>query len=205
VPATSWAAPVAPAEVWQPSTSWDHAHTVSAKRGLMSRSTRQAVRSRFDPRGLFSCVASLVVLVASLLPWYVLRVIGTAGVTANPLNEVFHFTLTSNAFGGWRVFIPIVAGATAVVGLTSSILRSGDPGAVAVSMTLRVLTLLELGLVVAALVMRTPTHPLHLNLPLSVETVIEVGAGAWVALAGAVLAAGGAMASTGRSRPQGAG
>ena len=152
-------------------------------------------RAPIDIRGVVCTVASLVVLVCSLQPWYQVRVIGPP-TSAVPLDKIYHYSLFASSYGGWRVLLPIVAAFAALIGIFDSVLRSGDRGAVGVLLSLQLLTVAELALVIGSIALRTPNLPLHLGLPQTVETVVEVTFVAWIALTAAVVAVFSTMASS---------
>jgi len=83
-----------------------------------------------------------------------------------------------------------------LIGIFDSVLRSGDRGAVGVLLSLQLLTVAELALVIGSVALRTPALPLHLGLPQTVETVVEVTVVAWVALGASVVAVFSTMASS---------
>jgi hypothetical protein len=166
---------------WGTAPGWGNTHVLGRRAG--SRAIR---RTAVDVRGILTAVASLVVLVAALQPWYAVRVIAASGSNVS-LNQMFHFTLSSSAYGGWRLLLPILCAFAALIGIMDAVLRSGDRGAVGVFVALRIVTVCELVLVIACIAVRTPALPLNLGLPQSVETVVEVTPAAWVALvAGAI-------------------
>ena len=178
----------APTDPWASSGDWNQTQVVRAGGPTTER------RAPIDIRGVVCTLASLVVLVCSLQPWYMVRVIGPP-TSAVPLDKVYHYTLFASSYGGWRVLLPIVAAFAALIGIFDSVLRSGDRGAVGVLLSLQLLTVAELALVIGSIALRTPNLPLQLGLPQTVETVVEVTFVAWIALTAAVVAVFSTMAS----------
>jgi len=184
-----------------PGTDWDQLSWPKADAYTGTTSRRRASgprRAHFDVRAAFVTGFSLVVLGASMLPWYQIRVIGPGDV-GGALNKGFTYLLYSSTYGGWRVLVPVVAAITVILGLVNMFFRSGDRGAVALFMALRVAALVELGLVIATLVTRTPPHSLSIPVSTAVETVVELTVWAWIGLIAAIVAAFSSLSSSGRT------
>ncbi len=103
-------------------------------------------RAGHDHRGLFAAVAALFALLLTFLDWY----------TWNVGSSIRHFTIYSEQYSGWYVAIPLVLGLAVLVGLLNFALRPGDPGALAVFITLRVLAVGAVGLIACAMWFRVP-------------------------------------------------
>jgi len=101
-------------------------------------------------------------------------------------------TIFDAGYGGWRIAIPFVALAALVCGIVDALLRGGDRGALLSFVLLRVLVLVQIGLVVAAIVAKTP-HGALAN-PV-VDALVSVRWPAWGALAASVVAVGGSLAA----------
>jgi hypothetical protein len=177
-----------PGDPWAVPGQWHQRQVGRARPG-------RGRRAPIDVRGVLSALASLIVLICALQPWYQVRVIGPP-TAAVPLDKVYHYSLFATPYGGWRVLLPLVAAFAVLIGIFDSVLRSGDRGAVGVLLSLQLLTVAELALVIGSVALRTPALPLHLGLPQTVETVVEVTVVAWVALGASVVAVFSTMASS---------
>lgn len=147
---------------------------------------RRAARAPADVRGVLVSVASAAVFTASFLPWYAISSVGTRPTDIG--GQVF--SIVSATFGGWRLAIPFVAAMTVACGILEALLRADTPGAMLSFITVRVLVLVQIGLVVATLLIRTPT-----GVPGALHVVASARWPAWGSLGCAVVALGGSFAT----------
>jgi len=183
-----------------PGTDWDEVGWSNTSAfGLRGRRALSMPRAHFDTRAVFVFACSLLVLVMCFVAWFELRVIGTTASTPPAaLNQTFSYTVLSSPYGGWRILLPIVAGLAAVLALVNMFFRSGDRGAVAGFSALRLVALIELGLVIAVLVTRGGFNPHNIQGVGTTEFVVELTAAAWIALGAAAVGAFGSLASSGK-------
>ncbi len=147
-----------------------------------------------DSRAVFVSLASAVVLVATFLPWY--DVTPPASPSGRALSALTGpLTILDHGFGGWRFAIPVVALAAVVIGVADALIRAGQRGALLSFVALRMLVLAQLGLVIAAIVARTPYG---LGTGSGLTFIVTVRWPVWGALAATVVAAGGSLAASGR-------
>jgi uncharacterized membrane protein YvlD (DUF360 family) len=146
------------------------------------------IHAPVDARGVFASLASLVVLLATFLPWY--------AITPAPRPPLLgsQLTIVDLGYGGWRWAIPAVAVAALVLGVVDALIRPAQRFAVLSFFALRVLVLALLGLVIAAVVVHTPHHVLGVS-----NAVGTVRWPAWGALAAAVVGFGSSLAAAPRS------
>ena len=164
----------------------------AGRRNAPTPPTRRTLRGPVDSRGVFVSLASAVVLGATFLPWYEVTPPSTlSGRAISALTGPL--TILDHGFGGWRYAIPIVALLAIVVGVADALIRAGQRGALLSFVVLRIIVLAQLGLVIAAIVARTPDGLGH-----GMTFVVGVRWPVWGALAAAVVAAGGSLASSGR-------
>jgi hypothetical protein len=101
---------------------------------------------------LLRTVAAAAVVGFAFVEWYRQLVI----YTTPPITNTTHYHLLSSQFGEWRLAIPIMAAAVALLSLSAAVMwgRALYPRAVAV--ITRVLSLGILGVVISALILRIP-------------------------------------------------
>jgi hypothetical protein len=166
---------------------------LSAARRSGQRS-EHALRAPVDARGVFVSLASAVVLVATFLPWYtVTPQHGAAGRVLASLTG--QLTILDHGFGGWRFAIPAIALVAVAAGIVDALIRAGQRFALLSFVVVRVLVLAQLGLVIGAMVDRTPKG---LDVGSTVRLFVDVRWPVWGALAAAVVALGGSLAASGR-------
>jgi hypothetical protein len=178
--------PGVPGGVWgedQYRTHSDH-HGAPTAAGPVPRS-RHKLHVPVDSRGVFVSLASAVVVVATFLPWY-------AVLPPNPQapTSIGELTLFDTGFGSWRWALPAAALLAVVVGVADALARPTRRGALAVFVALRVIVLVELALVIAAIAARTP----H-GVGLAAELPATVRWPAWGSLAAAVVGFGASLAA----------
>ena len=129
---------------------------------------------------------------ACLLPYYRVIPAGSAGL-ASPV----HYQVVAGAFGSWRAVLPAVAGAGVVIGVANWLMRATTRGAVLVFVTLRLLTLAQLGLWVLVAIDRMTTRGLKADIHGTlISPSVTVTWVAWAAIAVAVAAMAGSFASS---------
>ena len=143
-----------------------------------------------DERGVFVAVFSTLLLVACSLPYY--RVTAIGGV---PLTEPRTFTVVDAVFGGWRVALLLVAVATVLLGVGTSLLRVGSRGAVGVLSLLRFAALVQLPLWVLVAVDRQVQGTSPDAQALGASPTVALTWVAWAAMAAAAVALAGSFAS----------
>jgi hypothetical protein len=113
---------------------------------------------------LLTALAGIGVLACMLGEWYRQLALTTDPSGVQKLSVRGSFHLMSHQYGGWRIALPIAAGAVVVLSLLAAMgwLRGPQPRWFVISM--RVLALGVIGLVITALILRTP-HGVHLAPP----------------------------------------
>ncbi|MCL5445426.1 MAG: hypothetical protein M1121_05130 [Actinobacteria bacterium] len=104
-------------------------------------------------------------------------------------------TMFDHGYGGWRFILAAVLALSVVIGVINSILKVGDKGAVFVFVVLRVLCLAQLGMIVAAIVIKTPQG---IVVPHGFTSSVSLLWPIWPLLAVGVIAMGGALAAQGK-------
>lgn len=167
---------------------------VAVRRRGLSATAPAAPRRAVDQRGAFVAVFSIFLLVACFLPYYRITAIG--GV---PLSAPRSFTVVDAIFGGWRAVLPVMAVATLVLGITSSILRVGSHGAVGIVSLLRFLALVQLGLWVLVAVDRQVSGTGPVAASLGANPTVALTWVAWATIAAAAVGLAGSFASMSNS------
>jgi hypothetical protein len=171
---------------------WTAEEIAASQRRSASRRPPTGFRRPVDPRGAFVAALSVLLLVACLLPYYRVIPAGSAGL-ASPV----HYQVVAGAFGAWRAVLPAVAGAGVVIGVANWLMRATTRGAVLVFVTLRLLTLAQLGLWVLVAIDRMTTRGLKAEIHGTlVSPSVTVTWVAWAAIAVAVAAMAGSFASS---------